>query len=193
MSWQDDHPETSVFEGLGADLRNAPLHEVSEFELESNGPQRRRRSSVSSTASTVHAFDFNSPSSRVTSRAGFVSPISEEDTSTSQMLNHAKHDSMYHGLVARATEDTTLAVIPAEAFRRLTKKYPKATGHIVQGTFHVLMHTIHFDNHISSHPDSLFTRDLQCCTQVPRTYNRSFKNGKGYKRYCMPSFTAFFL
>ncbi|KAF7337681.1 Lysophospholipase NTE1 [Mycena sanguinolenta] len=40
--------------------------------------------------------------------------------------------SIYQGVVARATEDTTLAVIPAEAFRRLTKKFPKATGHIVQ-------------------------------------------------------------
>ena len=40
---------------------------------------------------------------------------------------------MAAGVVARATVDTTLAVIPAEAFRRLTKKYPKATGHIVQG------------------------------------------------------------
>lgn len=40
---------------------------------------------------------------------------------------------LHHGVVARATEDSTLAVIPAEAFRRLTKKFPKATGHIVQG------------------------------------------------------------
>ena len=37
------------------------------------------------------------------------------------------------GTVARATVDTTLAVIPAEAFKRLTKKYPNATAHIVQG------------------------------------------------------------
>jgi lysophospholipid hydrolase len=37
------------------------------------------------------------------------------------------------GTVARASEDSTLAVIPAEAFRRLTKKFPKATAHIVQG------------------------------------------------------------
>jgi CRP-like cAMP-binding protein len=37
------------------------------------------------------------------------------------------------GTVARAVEDSTLAVIPAEAFRRLTKKFPKATAHIVQG------------------------------------------------------------
>lgn len=38
------------------------------------------------------------------------------------------------GLIARATTDTTLAVIPAEAFRRLTQKFPKASAHIVQGT-----------------------------------------------------------
>jgi lysophospholipid hydrolase len=37
------------------------------------------------------------------------------------------------GIVARASEDTTLAVIPAEAFRRVTKKFPKASAHIVQG------------------------------------------------------------
>jgi hypothetical protein len=33
----------------------------------------------------------------------------------------------------RAVNDTTLAVIPAEAFGRLTKKFPKASAHIVQG------------------------------------------------------------
>ncbi|PLW22005.1 hypothetical protein PCANC_02407 [Puccinia coronata f. sp. avenae] len=34
--------------------------------------------------------------------------------------------------VARATKDTTLAVIPSEAFRRLTSKFPNAVAHIVQ-------------------------------------------------------------
>lgn len=37
------------------------------------------------------------------------------------------------GMLARATVDTTLAVIPAEAFRKLTKKFPQAAAHIVQG------------------------------------------------------------
>lgn len=37
------------------------------------------------------------------------------------------------GTVARATVDSTLAVIPADAFRRLTKKFPKSSAHIVQG------------------------------------------------------------
>lgn len=36
------------------------------------------------------------------------------------------------GTIARATVDTTLAVIPAEAFRRMTRKYPKASGTVVQ-------------------------------------------------------------
>ena len=35
-------------------------------------------------------------------------------------------------IVARATEDTTLAVLPPEAFQRLTHKYPNAAAHIVQ-------------------------------------------------------------
>ncbi|KAF8941471.1 Neuropathy target esterase [Dissophora ornata] len=35
-------------------------------------------------------------------------------------------------IVARATVDTTLAVIPAEAFHRLTQKFPQAAAHIVQ-------------------------------------------------------------
>lgn len=37
------------------------------------------------------------------------------------------------GTVALAKVDTTLAVIPAEAFRRLTKKYPNSAAHILQG------------------------------------------------------------
>lgn len=39
------------------------------------------------------------------------------------------------GTVARARVDTTLAVMPAEAFRRLTKKFPNSAAHILQGEF----------------------------------------------------------
>ncbi|ELU38806.1 hydrolase [Rhizoctonia solani AG-1 IA] len=45
---------------------------------------------------------------------------------------------MRQGTIARATVDTTLAVIPAEAFRRLTHKFPKASAHIVQVTFNAM-------------------------------------------------------
>ena len=39
---------------------------------------------------------------------------------------------LMHGTIARATVDTTLAVIPAEAFKKLTRKFPKAAGTVVQ-------------------------------------------------------------
>ncbi|KAJ9611295.1 phosphatidylcholine and lysophosphatidylcholine phospholipase [Cladophialophora chaetospira] len=40
--------------------------------------------------------------------------------------------SAHPDIVARAVVDTTVAIIPASAFRRLTRVYPKATAHIVQ-------------------------------------------------------------
>ena len=40
--------------------------------------------------------------------------------------------SVHPDILARATVDTTIAIIPASAFRRLTRVYPKATAHIVQ-------------------------------------------------------------
>lgn len=39
--------------------------------------------------------------------------------------------SVHPDVVARATVDTTIAIIPANAFRRLIKMYPKSTAHIV--------------------------------------------------------------
>ncbi|KAF2133345.1 lysophospholipase NTE1 [Dothidotthia symphoricarpi CBS 119687] len=43
-----------------------------------------------------------------------------------------KLKSAHPDIVARATVDTTIAIIPATAFHRLTRIYPKATAHIVQ-------------------------------------------------------------
>jgi lysophospholipid hydrolase len=45
---------------------------------------------------------------------------------------HTKTASAHPDIVARATVDTTIAIIPATAFHRLTRIYPKATAHIVQ-------------------------------------------------------------
>ncbi|KAL9108082.1 MAG: hypothetical protein Q9227_007057 [Pyrenula ochraceoflavens] len=46
---------------------------------------------------------------------------------------HSKRGKSAHpDIVARATVDTTIAIIPASAFRRLTRVYPRATAHIVQ-------------------------------------------------------------
>ena len=43
-----------------------------------------------------------------------------------------KLESAHPDIVARATVDTTIAIIPATAFKRLTRTYPKASSHIVQ-------------------------------------------------------------
>lgn len=40
-------------------------------------------------------------------------------------------NSVHPDIIARATVDTTIAIIPASAFRRLIRIYPKATAHIV--------------------------------------------------------------
>ncbi|KAF8477052.1 hypothetical protein BDZ91DRAFT_787656 [Kalaharituber pfeilii] len=47
-------------------------------------------------------------------------------------LKSRKAQSVHPDLIARASVDTTIAVIPATAFRRLTRIFPKATAHIVQ-------------------------------------------------------------
>jgi lysophospholipid hydrolase len=45
---------------------------------------------------------------------------------------HRNYTSMHPDIVARASVDSTIAVIPAEAFKRLVRIYPKASAHIVQ-------------------------------------------------------------
>lgn len=44
---------------------------------------------------------------------------------------HTMSSSAHPDIIARASVDTTIAIIPASAFRRLIRIYPKATAHIV--------------------------------------------------------------
>ncbi|GLB35715.1 putative intracellular phospholipase B that catalyzes the double deacylation of phosphatidylcholine (PC) to glycerophosphocholine (GroPCho) [Lyophyllum shimeji] len=138
MSWQDDLPDVAdEFTEIDTDTpaptsRQRTNSDVSQLDLETKPGSQLRRSSVSSTASTVHPSEAFSPT-----RGGSLSPNSHDGSQNRRMSSFSRSDIRPStvsrgGVVARATEDTTLAVIPAEAFRRLTKKYPKATGHIVQ-------------------------------------------------------------
>lgn len=64
-----------------------------------------------------------------------VPPLSldpSEDAKRRPKPRRVKTTSVHPDIVARATVDTTIAIIPASAFRRLTRVYPKATAHIVQ-------------------------------------------------------------
>jgi lysophospholipid hydrolase len=72
------------------------------------------------------------------------------------------------GIIARATTDATLAVIPAEAFRRLTQKFPKASAHIVQGRLlptclSRVANVLH-----RSHLNSILSCHISVCSQIPR-------------------------
>ncbi|KAK7714450.1 phosphatidylcholine and lysophosphatidylcholine phospholipase [Botryosphaeria dothidea] len=50
----------------------------------------------------------------------------------SESRSRAQLKSAHPDIVARATVDTTIAIIPATAFKRLTRIYPRATAHIIQ-------------------------------------------------------------
>lgn len=75
-------------------------------------------------------------------RLSSVPPLSLDTYGCNDRLKHtkmrgspprpAKPKSAHPDIVARASVDTTIAIIPATAFRRLTRIYPKATAHIVQ-------------------------------------------------------------
>jgi len=101
--------------------------------------ERRRSPSVSSSSSTIHPREPKSPIPTTSRHPERLIGASLNQRRRRRVSNHLTQ--IHHGTVARATEDTTLAVIPAEAFRRLTKKFPKASAHIVQG---VLLYSAHY-------------------------------------------------
>ncbi|KAJ5550266.1 Acyl transferase/acyl hydrolase/lysophospholipase [Penicillium sp. DV-2018c] len=59
-------------------------------------------------------------------------PESKEKAPKAHKSQKKRSKSVHPDIVARATVDTTIAIIPASAFRRLTRTYPRATSHIVQ-------------------------------------------------------------
>ncbi|KZT73215.1 patatin-domain-containing protein [Daedalea quercina L-15889] len=143
LSWQDDNQDEEL------DSINIPLaaqtpprtrskrsdSDVSNLSL---GTLRSptRRPSVSSSGSTVHQEDVTSPRAQSPFRRS-QSPFPQSTripsgASARPKSNVSAEPDGHYSAVARAAEDSTLAVIPAEAFRRLTKKFPKATAHIVQ-------------------------------------------------------------
>ncbi|EMD42300.1 hypothetical protein CERSUDRAFT_110821 [Gelatoporia subvermispora B] len=147
ISWQDadraseDFDITSPSSASSARTRlRRSNSEISELDLTTpidlpTSRARGRTASVSSSGSTVHAADVTSPrsSSSVPRAQSQIRGHTPSLPSVSRIPPSTSAESQSHyGVVARATEDSTLAVIPAEAFRRLTKRFPKATAHIVQ-------------------------------------------------------------
>ncbi|KAH6916678.1 hydrolase [Coprinopsis sp. MPI-PUGE-AT-0042] len=146
MSWQDEFPDVMSDDASRLDpdeelsYRAAtetiiPPLDLSGRPIRPSSRPRRSSESSNTTSSTVHAAGSrftSSPSSYSSFGAGIPSfgPSRASDRASDRAPPLPTQTP--RGLIARATEDTTLAVIPAEAFKRLTKKHPKATGHIVQ-------------------------------------------------------------
>ncbi|KAG0214648.1 phosphatidylcholine and lysophosphatidylcholine phospholipase [Mortierella sp. GBA30] len=70
---------------------------------------------------------------------GFEDPEDDASVLQDRRPSHSRTSSTYQPpkfkrrvIIAKAMVDTTLAVIPAEAFHRLTQKFPQAAAHIVQ-------------------------------------------------------------
>jgi len=206
MSWQDEYPDVSsddmsMFDegiSMGGNRRRRADSDVPNFNLGSPSASRKgtpRRGSVSSTASTVHGSGIRSPPTRASSEPPDLdepTPIGIAPPPLRRAPPTRRPTQDHRGVVARATVDTTLAVIPAEAFRRLTKKFPKATGHIVQGIFSAFMLRM-LNSQYHSHSHQIFSRHLQRCPQVSGFDQRSTTNGKGHQRHCLPPLAHIFL
>jgi lysophospholipid hydrolase len=143
ISWQNSGPTHGDVDDPGLNVLSVHRpskgkrtnSDVSQLDLDRYADgmeaERNRSPSVSSSSSTIHPGELKLPTP-------FASRSAERSTTTPLNLRNQRRISnhltqVHHGTVARATEDTTLAVIPAEAFRRLTKKFPNASAHIVQG------------------------------------------------------------
>jgi lysophospholipid hydrolase len=131
ISWHDGEREISgPSKALVPVLKSRPIlarmnSDVSQFDLNLD---RRDSESI------VHDDGASSPETIRSPRAIDSSfTRSSRSSQSSGGRTGTSPTTQEQGTVARAVEDSTLAVIPAEAFRRLTKKFPKATAHIVQG------------------------------------------------------------
>lgn len=128
-------PMSSLFTILSLFTEDVKLRHEKEYE----GSSGSAGSSTVNLRELGHGGTLNSPE-----RTGFtahrnssgvhlphIPPLSLNDDRP-QRPRIKKTKSVHPDILARATVDTTIAVIPASAFRRLTRIYPKATAHIVQ-------------------------------------------------------------
>jgi lysophospholipid hydrolase len=136
---------------MGED-KNSPLETARPRSSSETSLGRRHRDSISSADdatirdsksdtedegdTTLNAVDFGqspTPLRPSPARTSSIRPDPTRPVSDGPGPRRAKMGpTALNGTIARATVDTTLAVIPAEAFRKLTRKFPKASGTIVQ-------------------------------------------------------------
>lgn len=81
----------------------------------------------------AHSMGLNSPSFRHKSLDNSWIPATKvDDIAPLNLDNEAVLYDETPRIIARATSDSTVAIIPADAFKRLKRKHPRASSHIVQ-------------------------------------------------------------
>ncbi|KAF2872086.1 lysophospholipase NTE1 [Massariosphaeria phaeospora] len=119
-----------------------PLTRVSSFGLDDSRPQTPTEVPETPPRGLRHRRTSNVVSPTTAGRRPSITPLGldvhgsdgriPQQTSRRSPSRSNMPKSAHPDIVARATVDTTIAIIPATAFRRLTRVYPNATAHIVQ-------------------------------------------------------------
>jgi hypothetical protein len=126
----------SVFPGLHENTPTTPMGSDSNSSLHTTDDDEDEadlsRSNSTSKTPTLHPSPPRSVSSgTIKNMTTSNTNIKASSSSTFNKTPPSAH-SLHPNIVARAATDSTLAVIPAAAFRKLTEKFPNAAAHIVQ-------------------------------------------------------------
>ncbi|RUS34556.1 hypothetical protein BC938DRAFT_479726 [Jimgerdemannia flammicorona] len=157
----------------GSPLANTQLHTTGE-DSDDEGEETADRHEYTDEPRRVRK------NSNGTTYTGYASSGRGRRNSTASRVSQATYATNYRptsvhpNIVARATVDTTLVVIPAEAFHRLTEKFPKSAAHIVQ----VILTRFQRVTFLTGHRYLGLTKEL---LRIEKTVNESASN------YCLPA------
>ncbi|KAK6532355.1 Neuropathy target esterase [Arthrobotrys megalospora] len=135
-------PQTQdSFSSVGSDLRRGPRDyqqgispAMQEHPFSQNGMSRQMSEGLSLPKVPTFpmlADDLSESPSAFTPSSRPTTPAPSKSHGRPVRPKLYKSKSVHPDIIARATVDTTIAVIPAAAFKRLTRSYPKASAHIV--------------------------------------------------------------
>ncbi|KAM4064655.1 cyclic nucleotide-binding domain-containing protein [Hirsutella rhossiliensis] len=122
----DDQRHASFREGDSREASNVPMSMPNTPQFDGSSihpatrPEHGPRASVGRATSRIPPMSLDA-SGVLSARSALRPGLPHRQTSSSA----------HPDIIARATVDTTIAIIPASAFRRLIRVYPKATSHIV--------------------------------------------------------------
>lgn len=111
--------------------KTSQLHQPTMSDMEDNyftGEQDTQELTTESLTSLVMPVPLRKLSSSSSTQHRLIRP----ELYPNHSISRRSYRSVHPNIIARATVDTTLAVIPEEAFHKLTQKFPKAAAHIVQ-------------------------------------------------------------